>query len=122
MKVYNKDIGAHGEDISESYLRNLGYSILHKNFRCRCGEIDLIASNKNYICFIEVKTRYDKSFGTPAESVSYSKQHKIFKTAQMYICMKNIMNTNFRFDVIEVILNAENNNYIVNHIEDAFQL
>ena len=122
MKVYNKDIGAYGEDISESYLRNLGYSILHKNFRCKSGEIDLIASNKNYICFIEVKTRYGKNFGIPAESVFYSKQHKIFKTAQMYIYMKNIMNTNFRFDVIEVILNAENNNYIVNHIEDAFQL
>ena len=78
MKGYNKDIGAYGEDISESYLRNLGYSILHKNFRCKCGEIDLIASNKNYICFIEVKTRYGTSFGTPSQSVFYSKQHKIF--------------------------------------------
>jgi len=122
MKAFNKYIGAHGEDISENHLKSLGYKILDKNFRCKCGEIDLIAANKGYICFIEVKTRYGTNFGIPAESVIYSKQHKIYKTAQVYISMKNIMNSNFRFDVIEVILNVDNNDFLINHIEDAFQL
>ena len=122
MKAFNKDIGALGEDISESYLKNLGYKILEKNFRCKCGEIDLIALNKGYICFIEVKTRYGTNFGIPAESVTFSKQNKIYKTAQVYILRKNIIDSNFRFDVMEVILNSDNNDFLVNHIEDAFQL
>lgn len=122
MKTFNKDIGSLGEDISENYLRNLGYRILDKNFRCKCGEIDLIAINKDYICFVEVKTRYGINYGTPAESVTSSKQKKIYKTAQVYILMKNIIDFNFRFDVIEVLLNSNNNNFLVNHIEDAFQI
>lgn len=122
MKAFNKDIGALGEGISENHLKNLGYRILDKNFRCKCGEIDLIAVNKGYICFIEVKTRYATNFGMPAESVSYSKQHKIYNTAQVYILKKNIIDCNFRFDVMEVILNSSNNDFLVNHIEDAFQL
>ncbi len=73
------------KNISENYLKNLGYKILEKNFRCKCGEIDLIAMHKGYVCFIEVKTRYGINFGIPAESVTYSKQRKIYKTAQVYI-------------------------------------
>ena len=122
MKSFNKDIGAFGEDISENYLKNLGYRILDKNFRCKCGEIDLIAFNKGYVCFIEVKTRYGTNFGIPAESVTTSKQHKIYKTAQVYILRKNIIDSNFRFDVMEILLNSDNNDFLVNHIEDAFQL
>jgi putative endonuclease len=122
MKSFNKDIGALGEEISKSYLKNLGYRILDKNFRCKCGEIDLIAVNSGYICFIEVKTRYGVTFGMPSESVVYSKQRKIYNTAQVYIMKKNIVNSNFRFDVMEVILNNNNNEFFINHIEDAFQL
>jgi len=122
MKAHNKDIGALGEDIAETHLKNVGYVIKEKNFRCKCGEIDLIAVNNNYICFIEVKTRYGTKFGLPAESVNYAKQKKIYKTAQVYISYKNIADSNFRFDVIEVLLNNDNNDFLVNHIEDAFQL
>lgn len=122
MKAFNKDIGLLGEDISQSYLKDLGYRILEKNFRCKCGEIDLIAINKGYICFIEVKTRYGSNFGSPAESVTYSKQHKIYKTAQVYILKNNIIYSNFRFDVMEIILNINNNDFLVNHIQDAFQI
>lgn len=122
MKIHNKDIGALGEDIAETHLKNMGYVIKDKNFRCICGEIDLIAVNNGYISFIEVKTRYGIKFGLPAESVNYSKQKKIYKTAQVYISYKNIADSNFRFDVIEVLLNSNNNDFLVNHIEDAFQL
>ncbi|WP_298837498.1 YraN family protein [Clostridium sp.] len=122
MKAFNKDIGKFGEEIAENFLKNLNYRIIEKNFRCKCGEIDLIAASKDYICFIEVKTRYGINFGIPAESVTIYKQHKIYKTAQVYILKKNIINSNFRFDVIEVLLNRDNNDFLVNHIEDAFQL
>ncbi|MGH4119949.1 YraN family protein [Clostridium sp.] len=122
MKAHNSDIGALGEDIAETHLKNVGYVIKEKNFRCKCGEIDLIAVNSGYICFIEVKTRYGTKFGLPAESVNYAKQKKLHKTAQVYISYKNIADSNFRFDVIEVLLNSNNNDFLVNHIEDAFQL
>ncbi|MGV8980282.1 YraN family protein [Clostridium sp.] len=122
MKAFNKDIGALGEQISENYLKNLGYKILEMNFKCKCGEIDIIALNKDYICFIEVKTRYGTKYGIPAESVFFSKQKKIYKTAEVYILYKNIINFNFRFDVMEVTLNSENNDFLINHIQDAFQL
>jgi len=121
MKAFNRDIGILGEGLAEDYLKNLGYRIKGKNFSCKCGEIDLIAIHNNYICFVEVKTRYGKIFGIPAESVTSSKQHKIHKTAQVYISQKNIFNFNFRFDVIEVVLNHDNSDFLVNHIEDAFQ-
>ena len=122
MKSFNKDIGALGEQISENYLKNLGYKILEMNFKCKCGEIDIIALNSSYICFIEVKTRYGTKYGIPAESVVFSKQRKIYKTAEVYILYKNITNFNFRFDVMEVTLNGDNNEFLVNHIQDAFQL
>jgi len=122
MKSYNKDIGELGEDISKIYLENLGYRILDKNFRCNCGEIDLIAIYNGYICFIEVKTRYGINFGLPAEAVTSSKQHRIYKTAQVYISRRNLYDSNFRFDVMEVILNYDNSDFLINHIEDAFQL
>jgi putative endonuclease len=122
MKAHNKDIGALGEDIAETHLKNGGYVIKEKNFSCKCGEIDLIAVNNGYICFIEVKTRYGTKFGLPAESVNHAKQKKIYKTAQVYISYKNIADSNFRFDVIEVLLNNDNNDFLVNHLEDAFQL
>ncbi|MBU3189239.1 YraN family protein [Clostridium bowmanii] len=122
MKSFNKDIGALGEQISKNYLKNLGYKILEVNFKCKCGEIDIIALENGYICFIEVKTRYGTKFGIPAESVVFSKQKKIYKTAQVYILYKNITNFNFRFDVMEVTLNGDNNDFLVNHIQDAFQL
>ena len=122
MKAFNKDIGTLGEDISKNFLVNLGYKILERNFRCKCGEIDLIALHNGYVCFIEVKTRYGTKYGVPAESVTYSKQKKIYKTAQIYISQKKIIDINFRFDVIEVTLNSDNNDFLVNHIEDAFQL
>ncbi|MBW9151788.1 YraN family protein [Clostridium estertheticum] len=122
MKIFNKDIGTFGEEIAETFLKNLGYKVIDKNFSCKCGEIDIIAIHKDYICFIEVKTRYGINFGMPAESVTIYKQHKIYKTAQVYILKKNIIDRNFRFDVIEVLLNKDNNDFLVNHIEDAFQL
>lgn len=122
MHSFNKDIGSLGEDIAENYLRQIGYTILQRNFRCRIGEIDLIGKDGNYICFIEVKTRYGSLFGNPCESVTYSKQRKIYKTAELYIMKKKLFKFNFRFDVIEIILSNDTNTPSVKLIKDAFQL
>lgn len=122
MYSYKKDIGNLGENIAENYLINRGYIILDRNFRCKTGEIDIIAKDGNYISFIEVKTRYGNLYGTPGESVNYLKQYRIYKTAQMYILKKRLNKFNFRFDVIEVILNHINNDFSIKLIKDAFQI
>lgn len=122
MKHLNKTIGNYGEAIATEYLRELGYIILDKNFSCRIGEIDIIGKRKNYICFIEVKTRYSASYGRPSEAVSYVKQQKIIKAAEYYILKNKLYHFAVRFDVIEVQLNNSNNIYTVNFIENAFQV
>jgi len=120
MSSANKDIGSLGEEISEIYLTESGYTVLDRNFRCKTGEIDLIARDGDYICFIEVKTRCGDLFGSPCEAVTFSKQQKISRTAQMYILRKKLFNHFFRFDVIEVILNKENGSSSIKLIKNAF--
>ncbi|MGO5073080.1 YraN family protein [Clostridium sporogenes] len=123
MHYCNKDIGSFGETIAADYIKNCGYIILEKNFRCKLGEIDIIAKDKNFIVFIEVKTRYGCIYGSPSEAITFKKQNKIYKTAQLYIIKKAIYNKfYFRFDVIEVILNTLNSNYSVKLIKNAFQI
>ncbi|KGK88493.1 hypothetical protein SDC9_121318 [bioreactor metagenome] len=122
MYSYKKDIGNLGENIAEDYLIDRGYIILDRNFRSKTGEIDIIAKDGDYISFIEVKTRYGTLYGTPGESVNYLKQYRIYKTAQMYILKKRLNKFNFRFDVIEVILNHLNDDFSIKLIKDAFQI
>ncbi len=81
MHYCNKDIGYFGESIATNYIRNQGYIILERNFTCKLGEIDIIAKDKNFIVFIEVKTRYSSFYGNPSESITFRKQNKIYKTA-----------------------------------------
>lgn len=120
MSSFNKDIGNLGEEISQNFLIESGYTILDRNFRCKTGEIDIIAKDGNFICFIEVKTRCGNLFGSPCEAVTYSKQQRISTTAQMYILKKKLFRFYFRFDVIEVILDRENGSSSIKLIKNAF--
>ena len=122
MHSINKPIGDYGEHLAELYLTDLGYIILDKNFRCKLGEIDLIGKDGDYITFIEVKTRRTTCFGMPCEAVNFVKQNKILKTAQMYILKKKLNKYNFRFDVVEIILNNNVKNYSIRLIKNAFQM
>lgn len=122
MNSQKKEIGFYGEDLAEKYLKSIGYVILKRNFRCKIGEIDIIAKDKDFITFIEVKSRYGNLYGSPRESITYSKKLKIYKTAEVFICKSNLHYANFRFDVIEIMFNKQNNNYSINLIKDAFQI
>lgn len=116
----NKDIGKYGESIANSYLRDLGFSILEENFRNRFGEIDIIANKNNLLIFVEVKTRFSKSYGTPSESVTKSKQQNIIKLSKYFLLKKRTLNYYIRYDVIEILLNSKDENYKITHIENAF--
>lgn len=113
--------GKAGENTAEAYLRNMGYRIIDRNFRCKKGEIDLIVKKHNIMVFVEVKTRNSFKFGHPSESITESKRKHIRSTAYWYINSQNFNGPelDYRFDVME-ILRLDNRQY-VNHIENAFQ-
>lgn len=115
-KKENKQKGDFGEAAAAVYLKKKGYKILETNYRLKSGEIDIIASKREYIVFVEVKLRRNSDKGEPCEAVDYRKQQKIINTAKSYIQAKELYSSDFRFDVVEVI--TENN--IIRHIENAF--
>ena len=94
-------MGAWGEALAAEYLRKKRYQILEANFRTRIGEIDLIASNRQYLVFVEVKLRKNADFAMAREFVDYRKQGKIRSTAQLYLAY-HPTRLQPRFDVVEV--------------------
>lgn len=115
MGENKRQIGTSYELKAEEYLMKKGYKILESNFRIRAGEIDIIAKDGVYICFVEVKFRTTRNYGSPLEAVDYRKQKQIRKVA-MYYLMKNKLSewTPCRFDVIA--FEGEK----ITHIENAF--
>ncbi|SHJ05325.1 YraN family protein [Lutispora thermophila] len=116
----NRILGEKGEKAAAEYLENKGYRIIERNYKCKLGEIDIIAADNDTIAFIEVKTRSSDNFGQPGEAVNYYKQRKIVQTALSYICDKNLFDWMSRFDVVEVI--TDNERIIdINLIKNAFE-
>ena len=111
--------GILGEVCAARMLREKGYTIYTANYRCRFGEIDIIAANDKYITFTEVKTRSPGAISTAREAVDRRKQEKIIKTAQLYL-QSNPVELQPRFDVVEVYIDKEQRVEKINHIENAF--
>ena len=99
--MVNTGAGKTGERLAADYLRKKGYSILAVNFRCRFGEIDLIAKQDDTYIFIEVKYRTGRTAADPTSAVDRKKQKKISKTADYYRMLHQIpMDVPCRFDVV----------------------
>lgn len=112
------EVGISGEDIATHYLQKLNYKIYCRNFNSYFGEIDIIAIDDNELVFVEVKTRTQNLFGTPAEAVDINKKHHIYKTAEYFILKNHIENSFIRFDVIEIFIST-NNDTKISHIKNA---
>ena len=113
-------LGAIGEKLAQQFLIDNNYTIMQLNFRfSKMGEIDIIAREKEYICFIEVKTRRSMLFGMPSEAVDKRKQDKMRKLAYIYLKAHNIKDANIRFDIIE-ILYKHKDDYNINFLVSAF--
>ena len=116
-----REMGLFGEAETAKYLRKKGYTLLAHSYRCRFGEIDLIAEKKGVLCFVEVKLRSSTGHGLPREFVDARKQEKLRKTALWYLAQKKL-DLPARFDVAEVYI-AEKDVPTVEHfryIENAF--
>lgn len=115
-----KAIGDFGERAAEEYLEDMDYEVLERNYRLKFGEIDIIAEKDGCIVFVEVKTRKNNLFGEPSEYVDKHKRERVKRAAACYV---DIVNTDVRFDVIEVFYEeADGKMFLtkINHIENAF--
>ncbi len=111
--------GVWGEVFTARYLRDRGYNILSSNYICRFGEMDLIAEKDGTVCFVEVKTRNEKTDIRPMEAVDAGKIQRLEMTAKNFLSFtKN--DGMVRFDVCEVYLDDNNLLASINYIENAF--
>ena len=119
----NSSVGNLGEEIAANFLTARGFRILERNFRCKGGEVDIIAREPRdkSLVFIEVKARRGLSYGVPQLAVTPFKQRQISKAALTWIAKNNQHNQNARFDVIAILLDA-GGRHTVEHIINAFEL
>src|ERR1041385_115451 len=94
-------LGARGEKAAARYLRRHGYKILLKNFRSGKAEVDIVARQKDWLVFVEVKTRKTEEFGLPSEAVQREKQRNLSKAALDYLRLLGNPKIHFRFDIVE---------------------
>lgn len=111
--LHNKRLGAQGERKARGFLKRSGYKIVEKNYKCPCGEVDIIAKKGEVLAFVEVKTRLSDVFGTPSQAVTHERQRRYINAARYYFAGRHIDCT-VRFDIIEVFRGQ------INHIENAF--
>jgi putative endonuclease len=116
-------LGARGEKAAARYLRRHGYKILLKNFRSGKAEVDIVARHRDWLVFVEVKTRETEQFGAPSEAVDRDKQRNLSKAALDYLRMLGNPRIHFRFDIVEVIIaNGSKKPDDIRLIQNAFDL
>jgi len=113
-------VGKAGEEAAVQFLRQHGYRILERNYRCRFGEIDLIARDGLMLAFVEVKTRRSQKYGPAAAAVTLQKQRHLIKASQAYLIQRKKADELCRFDVVTVEMDAQQSH--IELIKDAFQL
>ena len=119
----NTSVGNLGEEIAANLLLAGGFRILERNFRCKGGEVDIIARDPvdKSLVFIEVKTRRGISYGVPQLAVTLFKQRQISKATLSWLSKNRLHDTNARFDVIAILLHTDGTHQI-EHIKNAFDL
>ncbi len=114
------ELGMRGERLAFEELKKLGYKILERNYRCRFGEIDLIARHRDTLVFVEIKTRRGKTLGYAKEAVNSGKQRRMSKAALAYLKAKTQGCVSARFDVVAISLTSSGPE--VEIVTDAFEL
>lgn len=120
MSLHNRSLGCEGEGLAVTYLERHNYKILQRNFRCRSGEIDIVARDGKTTVFVEVKTRKSRLYGPPQLSVTPFKQRQISKAALTWLAKKGQLEVCARFDVISITFIGQQPQ--IEHISNAFEL
>ena len=99
-------LGRWGESVAATHLEANGFAILHKNWRCRQGEVDLVAQKGESLHFVEVKTRRGRGKGSPEEAITSKKAQKLINTALAYIGEHELDDADWQVDLIAVELDS----------------
>ncbi|QDH23855.1 YraN family protein [Saccharibacillus brassicae] len=120
MPPTRQDKGRAAEEAAVLHLQRQGWTIAERNWSCRSGELDVIATKGPIILFVEVRSRSGSGFGLPAESVDARKVRKVRQTAEVYLHRFGLSDREIRFDVIAVMLGRRLEIRSLDHIEEAF--
>jgi putative endonuclease len=116
----NLNLGKLAEEKAREFLKANGYKIVCRNFKTKLGEIDIIARDKDTLCFVEVKCRSSDRFGSGFEAVGKLKQKQISKAALLYLKENKLLDKKARFDVVS--LDYSGNKETIGLVKDAFEL
>ena len=117
----NAGVGNRGEELAAAFLERNGLRIVERNFRCKGGEIDIVAKEGSTLVFVEVKSRKTLTYGVPQLAVTPFKQRQISKAALTWLARNRLHDTPARFDVIAILL-EDNYRHQIEHIKNAFDL
>jgi putative endonuclease len=113
-------LGRMGEDVAAKILKEAGYRIIERNYRCRGGEVDIVALDGKTVVFVEVKTRSSEEYGPPQLAVDGRKQRQLTRAAMTYLKEKRLLTWSARFDVVGIVVRG--NSHDVEHIKNAFDV
>ena len=116
----SKELGDLGEEHAARSLALRGYNILVRKFRCRAGEIDIIALDRGILVFIEVRSRSDEEYGFPYETINHRKRQRIRRVATVFQMKYNFLDRDSRFDCVSVIFGKNGDLKDIEIIKDAF--
>jgi putative endonuclease len=114
-----KELGDIGEKLARDFLKKKGYKIIGSNFRCREGEIDIIARKKDYLVFVEVRTKASTGFGSPEESVTFAKKEKLISSALTYMSEHRDLPESWRIDFVAIDIDPNGKARRIELIENA---
>lgn len=109
-------IGASGEERATALLVRHGLRIVERNYRCKVGELDIIAREDDTLVFVEVRTRHSAEFGSALEAVGWRKQQKVSRVAMHYLAWRRPVFDEARFDVVAITGDE------IVHVRDAWRL
>ena len=114
-----RDTGILGEKLAKDFLKKRGYRTLETNYRCPHGEIDIVAKHKDFLVFIEVRTKTSLEFGSPEESITPAKKERLRATAGHYQQTHNNLPLLWRIDVVAIELSRQGKLGRIELIENA---
>lgn len=114
------ELGRRGEQIAAAYLTRAGLRVLDRNWRCREGELDIVARDGSALVFCEVKARRGTGYGLPVEAVTVAKRRRLRLLAQRWLAAHDEHAPEVRFDVVGVLV-RRSGPAVVTHLRAAFQ-
>ena len=118
---YRQRLGRRGEELAAEYLEGRGYRVIERNVRSRGGEIDLIATRKRTLVFVEVKLRSPGAFGGAIEALTAAKQRRLRELAAAYSAEHPELPSDLRIDLVAIDLDADGEVGAVQHVESAVE-